>query len=124
MTSTGVPAVESRITRNSAVIILMGVNDLYNVNNYYNYVNNKASIWGSNGASTYFVSVNPTDRSYDHLNSSINEFNSKLRRNLSSQVKYIDTNSYLINSGYTTVDGLHYDSTTYNKIYNYIKSCL
>ena len=45
-----------------------------------------------------------------------------MRAGFSDKVKIIDSNSYLKESGFSTVDGLHYDDTTYNKIYNYLKS--
>ena len=59
MVSTGVPQVEDQIEDNTAVIILMGVNDLYHVNDYISYINSKAAEWGNRGAQTYFVSVGP-----------------------------------------------------------------
>ena len=59
MVSTGVPQVEDQIEDNTAVIILMGVNDLYHVNDYISYINAKAAEWGDRGAQTYFVSVGP-----------------------------------------------------------------
>ena len=59
MVSTGVPQVEDQIEDNTAVIILMGVNDLYHVNDYISYINAKAAEWGDRGARTYFVSVGP-----------------------------------------------------------------
>ena len=101
----------------------MGVNDLYRAESYISYINGKASSWASKGAHTYFVSVNPTEGSYNHLNSDIDSFNQKLKSGLSN-VSYIDTNSYLKSNGFSTTDGLHYTSDTYNKIYSYIKSHL
>lgn len=123
MQSSGVPNVEGSIKNGSAVIILMGVNDLYRADSYISYINGKASSWASKGAHTYFVSVNPTEGSYNHLNSDIDSFNQKLKSGLSN-VSYIDTNSYLKSNGFSTTDGLHYTSDTYNKIYSYIKSHL
>lgn len=123
MKSTGVPNIEGKIGRGSAVIILMGVNDLYQSDNYISYINEKASAWSAKGARTYFVSVNPTDGSYSNLNSDIDSFNQKLKKGLSN-ASYIDSNSYLKSNGYSTKDGLHYTNDTYNKIYNYIKSHL
>ena len=101
----------------------MGVNDLYHPDSYISYINEKSASWKSKGATTYFVSVNPTDGSYSNLNSDIDTFNQKLRSGLTN-AKYIDTNTYLKQNGYSTTDGLHYTSDTYRKIYNYIKSNL
>ncbi len=123
MKSTGVPKAESYVSDGSAIIILMGVNDLYKIDSYISYINGKASDWVNKGAAVYFVSVLPTNGSYDQLNSEINSFNNKIKKNLKS-VKFIDTNSYLKSNGFKTVDGLHYDNATYKKIYNHIKNNL
>ena len=100
----------------------MGVNDLYQVNAYISYINEKASEWNNLGASVYFVSVNPCDGSYSHLNSQITSFNSEIKNGLNSNITYLDSNSYLYSVGFSTTDGLHYDQATSKKIYNYIKS--
>ena len=67
------------------------------------------------------MSVNPCDGSYNHLNDDISSFNSKLKAGLNSNIRYIDSNSYLYSVGFTTTDGLHYDQATSRKIYNYVK---
>ena len=120
--STGVPAVESHITQGSHLIILMGVNDLYHVDSYISYMNSLVSKVNSKGGKLYFVSVNPTSRSADYLNSDINSFNSKMKSGLSSSIKYIDTHTYLKNNGFSSSDGIHYTSTTYKQIYTLIKN--
>ena len=122
MKSTGIPAAKQYFGAGSAIVILMGVNDLSNANNYISYVNSNAASWKSNGSSLYYVSVNPCDGNYSHLNSKIQTFNATVKSGLSSNVGWIDTYSQLVSSGYQTTDGLHYDKSTYNAIYNYIKS--
>ena len=122
MKNTGVPNIESKIGNGTKIVIMMGVNDLYQPEAYISYINQKASTWASKGAKTYFVSVNPVDGSYSNLTSKIVSFNNKLRSGLNSNVKYIDTYSYLVSSGFNTSDGLHYKSDTSRKIYNYVKS--
>lgn len=122
--STGVPAVESHITQGSSLIILMGINDLYHVDSYINYMNSLAPSIKAKGANLYFVSVNPTSRSADYLNSDISNFNSKMKSGLSSSVKYIDTHTYLLNNGFSSNDGIHYTATTYKQIYALIKNNL
>ena len=122
MKSTGVPNIASSIKSGSKIVILMGVNDLYQPSAYISYINSNASEWASKGATTYFVSVNPCDGSYNHLNDDISSFNSKLKAGLNSNIRYIDSNSYLYSVGFTTTDGLHYDQATSRKIYNYVKS--
>ena len=45
-------------------------------------------------------------------------FNEKIKE---SSAIYIDTYGYLIEDGFESPDGLHYNNSTYQKIYNYIK---
>lgn len=120
--STGIPAATPYFNSGSAIIILMGVNDLSNANNYINYVNSNVSTWKSKGSSLYFVSVNPCNGSYSHLNDKIVNFNNTVKNGLDKSVGWIDTYSVLVNNGFSTTDGLHYDGGTYKTIYNYIKS--
>ena len=122
MKSTGISAAKQYFNSSTAIVILMGVNDLHNIDNYISYVKENYSSWTSNGSSLYFATVNPCSGSYSYLNSSIDEFNSKLKNGLPSSVKIIDTNSYLVSNGYKTTDGLHYDKSTSDMIYNYIKN--
>lgn len=124
MKETGFPAVANKVGRGSAVIILLGVNDLGNVSQYASYINNLYDQYSSKGAYFYFVSVNPTAGNYNSLNSNIDTFNTKIKSSLNSKIKYIDTNSYLKSVGFDTADGLHYDKATYNKIYDYILKSL
>lgn len=124
MKSEAVPSVENKITKGTAVIILMGVNDLYNSKNYIEYINKKAIEWASKGAKTYFVSVNPINEStYSGFkNTEIEDFNNKLKSGLQN-VGYIDTYNYL---KYTTIDftkdGLHYNKKTSRDIYTKVMS--
>ena len=122
MKSTGIPAATPYFTSGTAIVILMGVNDLSNANNYISYVNQNASTWKSKGSSLYYVSVNPCNGSYDFLNTNIVSFNNTVKSGLDSSVGWIDTYSVLVNNGFSSGDGLHYDQATYQTIYNYIKS--
>lgn len=122
MKSTGIPAAQKYFNNKTAIVILMGVNDLGNVNEYASYINENADSWKSKGSSLYYVSVNPCNGSYSGLNSKIESFNSKLKSSISSKATWIDTYSVLNNNGFTATDGLHYDGDTYKTIYNYIKS--
>ena len=107
MKSTGYPNIENQITNGSHVVILMGVNDLYNADNYISYINGLVSSVNQKGGKLYFVSVNPTNRSAEYLNDDIDKFNLKLKNGLSSYVTYIDTNTYLMNNGFSSGDGIH-----------------
>lgn len=124
MKSTGIPNVDSQISSGSAVVVLMGVNDLYQVNNYITYMNSLVAGVNNRGAKLYFVSVNPTSKSKDYLNEDIDSFNAKMKQGLSSNIKYIDSNSYLKANGFSSEDGLHYSTSTYKSIYNFIKNNL
>ena len=117
----GIPVAKKYFVKGNAIVILMGVNDLSNADNYVNYINSNSSSWKSNGSSLYYVSVNPCQGTYSNLNSSITMFNSKLKSSLNSNVGWIDTNTVLINNGFNTTDGLHYDEATYKVIHDYIK---
>lgn len=118
---TGIPAANSYFTSGTVVIILMGVNDLTNADNYITYINSNVANWTKNGAKIYFSAVTPCSGGYSHLNSKIKSFNSKVKQGINSKVGWIDTYSYLESSGYSTTDGLHYDKATSDKIYNYVK---
>ena len=119
MATVGVPAVDGYIDAGTAVIILMGVNDPYNISNYIGYTNEKAAEWAARGATTYFVSVGPVDGDPYVTNAEIESFNAALQANLSG-VYYIDIYSYLMANGFSTVDGTHYPDNVSIAIYNYI----
>lgn len=120
--STGIPAAQQYFGSGTAVVISLGVNDLGNVDNYVSYVNSNASTWAKNGSKIYFTTVNPCNGNYSNLNEQISNFNSKIKSGLSSNVKVINTYSYVISKGYSTTDGLHYSKDTSDLIYDYIKS--
>lgn len=120
--STGIPAAQKYFGSGSALIILMGVNDTYNASNYVSYINSNSSSWSSSGTKIYFSAVTPCNGRYNSHNSEIVNFNSTIRSGLSNSVSWLDTYGHLISSGYMTTDGLHYDQSTSNKIYNYIKN--
>lgn len=119
MASVGVPQVEGDIEKNTSVIFLMGVNDLYNVDNYIHYINEKAKEWAGIGVQTYYVSVGPVEDGPYCSNAQIESFNTSMENNLSG-VKYIDVYHHLTENGYSTVDGLHYPDDVSMEIYNYI----
>ena len=123
MASEGVPAVEDEIGNNCAVIILMGVNDVYNLSNYIAYTNEKAAEWAAKGASTYFVSVGPVDGDPYVTNGEIESFNASLQAGLIG-VTYIDIYTYLMENGYSTLDGTHYPDDVSLSIYNFIVDSL
>ena len=119
MKSTGIPAAKEYFKSGVSVVILMGVNDLRNQDSYIEYLNSNVESWTSTGAKVYFVSVNPCDGSYEHMNSRISTFNTNLKKGLSNKIGWINTHD---NITFKTSDGLHYNKDTSIKIYNYIKN--
>ena len=116
MVSEGIPAIEGQITDDTAVFILLGVNDLGNSQAYADYVNNKAKEWTGK---TYFVSVGPVGNT-TVTNSQIEGFNSIIEDNAISY-EYLDLYNSMVADGFGTWDGLHYTPETYQYIYKVLK---
>lgn len=111
---------------NTALIIGLGVNDShYNVDKYLTTLSDMADTMD---CQIYYMLVNPVDEAveeyngYHVLNENIDIFNERMKNELDERIGIIDTNSYLLESGFDTMDGLHYTNDTYEKIYNFIKS--
>ena len=120
MVNTATPSVDSLIGENTDVVILMGVNDLGNVNLYVDYMNEKAAEWKKRGARTFFVSVTPVvdSKSPNAKNSRIESFNAYAIENLRN-VYYIDAYNR-IRYSFGSPDGIHFDAETYREIYRII----
>ncbi len=118
-TETAIGRIDNLAGKGTKIVICMGVNDPGNASNYASMVNTKAAEWAAKGAKTYFVSVNPVWENPYTTEEQVETFNQTVSGSLSG-VKWIDCHSYLVNNGYTIVDGLHYDSDTSVKIFNYI----
>ncbi len=122
--STALPNIESKLQeKTNAVIVLgLGVNDLYNIDNYITAYKSLIAKYPNNNF--YILSVNPVDESktvangYTVTNADIEAFNKKLADNFSNN--YIDSYSSLSNIG--TSDGLHYDSETYKTLNGIVTS--
>lgn len=127
-------AISSQIVKNSAIIILLGFNgmDYYSGGKYATYVKSKAAEWQQKGATVYFGTVGPMTDDLAHscnppypsslTNTDVIRFNQELREGLSgSSIKIIDIYSGIKDSYSAPGDGIHYDSSTYKKIYNIIK---
>ena len=125
MKSQGVPNIESSIRENTAVVILMGVNDvldLWQADNYASYINGKATTWKAKGADTYYVSLTPVDDTKDKYekNSDIKAWNKRIKAKLSGDVTYIDIYSLMLSGLETTSDGLHYQKASSLKYFNLV----
>ena len=126
MVSEGVPVIDAQVTEGSAVVIMLGVNDVvdpFRISQYVDYINKKAAEWKDRGAETFYVSINPVDdaRSTLEHNSDIEFWNDMIQQLFSPEVIYLDTYHPLL-SGFWTVDGLHYTGETYLKIFDLVVS--
>lgn len=123
MKDTGVPAIESKIGSDTAICILMGINDMIyrKASEYTEYINSKATFWMGKGSTVYFVSVNPVRKTgYGSItNDKIDKWNQEVRNGLAAGVGYIDTYHAIFDT-FNAPDGLHYDAATYKDIYNTI----
>lgn len=136
MRDVGVPRVEDRIGADTAVVILLGVNDVangaYSWNQYISYINEIAPRWIARGASVYYASLGPIGmQTGDDVDGSgpdmitnsgtITSWNNAMRAGLNTGCKYLDVYGALI-SDYRTVDGTHYDTATDRKLYSFIQN--
>lgn len=131
-----IPELRNIINENSIVFINMGVNDCANeavgggtsnVEKYIETINNLIKEYPK--TRFIYISVNPVDGDYpsdysetgyidkDKLNDSINKFNRNIKENCN--IEFIDTNTFLKQEGFSTIDGIHYNTETTETIYNY-----
>lgn len=114
--------IESMVESDTIVVFGLGVNDLYNGKAYL-------TLEGSPYFDRmYFLSVNPVDEEkeerygYKVTNEEIDAFNEAMKALFGD--RYIDVNTYLVEAGFETRDGLHYRDETYKDIYGYILESL
>lgn len=118
-----IPRIDPSVGRGTKVVINMGVNDPEHYLKYVEVVNAKAAEWVGRGAKVYFVSVNPVWENPYTTQEQVDMFNANVPGMLSN-VRWIDTSSWLVANGYRLVDGLHYDGPTYVNIFNLIMGSL
>lgn len=121
---TAVPEIDAAVTDQSVIIINMGVNDLGNVWGYLEVLNQKVPEWLEKGAVVYYMSVNPVESHPYISNDDIAEFNNILYNSMPPEVGWIETYSYLLDNGYATQDGVHFDAGTYQTIFYYTMEVL
>ena len=109
--------IRSLETDKSAIILGLGINDLTQAENYVTYI--KDNYFKSD---IYFLTVNPVEqgKSYNIKDSDIRKFNNEIKAN---EGKYVVVNTYnvLLDHGYSTQDGIHYDKETTEYLYEIIK---
>ncbi len=117
---TGIPQADKIIGNGSRVVINMGVNDLEDVDKYAQDVNYWAAVWSMRGASVYYASVNPVyANSYGMTEERVAFFNSRLQSQLIPQVVWLDSNTYLKQTGVHSNDGLHYQVDTDMNLFHF-----
>lgn len=124
MCSSAIPQVRQYLAGNPKlkVVFAFGINDLGNASRYIS--SYKALMKEFPKTEFYFLSVNPVKEAeaiacgYEVHNADIKNFNSRLKSAFGS--RYLNTYSYLTKNGYSAMDGVHYTSNTYQKLYQYI----
>lgn len=124
LSETAMPRIDGCVGKGSKILINLGVNDPENARNYAELINAKAAEWVNKGAKVYYASINPVWENPYTTKEEVEAINSYLQSNLSANVHWIDSYSYLNSIGYKLVDGLHYSAETYQNIYAYYMSCL
>lgn len=117
---TAIPQADRIIGSGSKVIINMGVNDLSDADKYAGDLNYWGAVWSARGAQVYYASVNPVwANSYGMTEERVELFNARLKSRLIPQVIWLDSHSYLMQSGVHATDGVHYKDDTNLILYNY-----
>ena len=119
-----IPRIDGCVGSGSKILINLGVNDPGNHQKYIALVNAKAAEWTALGATVYYASVNPVWENPYVTEEQVKYFNSQMQSGLSADVHWIDSHSYITSIGYKLVDGLHYNSETYQNLYAYFMSCM
>lgn len=117
---TAVPQADKIIGNGSRVVINMGVNDLSDADKYAKDVNYWAAVWSARGAQIYYASVNPVyANSYGLTEERVGLFNTRLQSQLIPQIIWLDSNTYLKQTGVHSNDGLHYKDDTNLVLFHY-----
>ena len=125
LVSTAGPELKGYLNQNPdvSVVLALGVNDLGNIQNYISYY--KSLIKKYPKTKFYVEAVTPVNEGveaahgYTVKNKQITSFNKKMRAAVGKS-RFINTYTYLKNSGFQTSDGVHYTSDVYRKLYNFI----
>lgn len=117
---TAIPQADKIIGNGSKVVINMGVNDLSDADKYAKDVNYWAAVWSARGAQIYYASVNPVyANSYGMTEERVGLFNTRLQSQLIPQITWLDSNTYLKQTGVHSNDGLHYKDDTNLNLFHY-----
>ena len=122
--NTALSEIPSYAGNGTSMIINFGVNDLANAGKYIKLVNNNIDAWTEAGITVYYAAVTPVGETASVTNAQIESFNSRLQSELDPRVNWIDGYSYLMQTGFSTPDGLHYSADTYRNLYSYYISVI
>lgn len=122
--STALSEIPSYAGSGTTMIINFGVNDLSNAGKYISLVNNNIDDWINAGITVYYAAVTPVGENASVSNAQIERFNARLQSELDPRVRWIDGYSYLMQTGFSTPDGLHYSADTYRSLYSYYMSVI
>lgn len=111
--------IDNNVGKGTKIVILLGVNDANHYRDYLELVNAKAPVWVSLGATVYFSSCNQVMTNPYTSEEEVATFNQKMQEGLCGDVKWIDSFSYLQNTGYRLIDGVHFDAETSLKLYSF-----
>lgn len=100
------------------VIFNFGVNDPVNISLYIDLYHSLEETYP--GTDFYYLSVNPLvdSENFNTTNEMISIFNATIQSAFPDS--YLDSNTYLTNAGFETVDGLHYTDASYKMIHNFV----
>ncbi len=108
----------------TTMIINFGVNDLANAGKYIRLINSNIDDWINAGITVYYAAVTPVGAGASVSNDQIEKFNSRMQSELDPRIQWIDGYNYLNQTGFSTADGLHYNSDTYRNLYSYYMSVI
>lgn len=127
--------IQKHAKNSNIVVINLGINDLAASGNsdvtaqkYLIMMNKLAKAWQKDGKKVFFSSINPVGPQYSHarlFNQKIDNFNRQMRDNLSSEITFIDTNTFIkdkLKSSDFDKFGLHYVPSVNKSVHAYIES--
>lgn len=117
--NTVIPEIPQYAGNGTKMVINFGVNDLGNAKKYIQLVNSNIDAWTEAGITVYYSAVTPVGNGTTVSNEQIENFNAQLKEGLDPRVIWIDSYTYLSQTGFSTADGLHYNSATYRNLYSY-----
>ena len=123
--NTAESVIERELDGKTDLFIWLGVNDTYAVQLYSRYYETMVPRWKAAGAKVYLVAVGPenlTAFGREDTTEDIVSFNAGLKTCAEKTgAIYLDLYTYMVRSGYVTLDGSHYDYATCLKIYEFLK---